>query len=1150
MEIPFVHLHVHSEYSLLDGAARIEELVKQAAAYGMEALAITDHANLYGAIPFYKACRQAGIKPIIGMEAYMIDGDLGERQLRSSPAPFHLTLLAKDLTGYRNLMKLSTIAHTQGHSLVPRINKASLRQYSEGLIALSGCQQGEVARLLENNEPEAAERAALWYDQVFGRGQFFLELQDHGLVAERRLNQRLLRLHQATGIPVAATNNVHYTGKGDAGFHDVLLAIKEGKAIDEAGRFRYETEEYYLKSGEEMARLFAHAPDAIANTVKISEQCQLELTFGGHILPRFPLPEGKDADQLLRELCERGCRDRYGEISPEVRQRLDYELAVITKTGFTDYFLIVWDFMRYAHEHGIPTGPGRGSAAGSLVAYALKITNVDPLQFDLLFERFLNPERITMPDIDIDFSVERRDEVIRYVADKYGRDRVAQIITFGTMAARAVVRDVGRALGMSLGLVDRVAKLIPQSHSMTIEKALQLNPDLGKLIGENQQVAKLIETARGLEGLPRHASTHAAGVVISRDPLTEYVPLQEGNEGLCLTQYPMDILEEVGLLKMDFLGLRNLTIIQETLRQLEREGIRLDPGKLPPADEPTFRMLARGETTGIFQLESGGMRNVLKELRPSTLDDIIAVEALYRPGPMEIIPQYIRAKHKEQQVEYPHPDLEAILRETHGFIIYQEQIMQISAKLAGFSLGEADILRRAVGKKKRELLVEQRARFVSGCVRQGYSEELAHEVYDLIVRFADYGFNKAHSVAYAMISYQMAYLKANYPLAFMASLLSLSIGSQNRIAEYTEEARRLKLAVLPPDVNDSEALFAVRNGAIRFGLAAIKNVGYGAIESIIREREQAPFRDIVDFCARVDSRLVNRRVIESLILSGAMDGLPGHRSQLLALLDEALDKASTRRDERQGGQINLFVLAEESASGQVNPADETQIDPALYPDVPPFTRGQQLREERELLGVYLSGHPLDEYASFASRPGVFSVAGLAEAKQGEVVKIVGMVLEAKQIQTKKGEPMAFLTVEDKTSAVEAVVFPQVYKKYRELCQRESLIVLEGKVDAGEEEVKLLASRMWDLTSLPKPKAQSVLFVRISPQQEQDNTLQKLQELFVERRGTISVILYYERKKQSVRLPDEFRVHVDPSFLEQARAIVGNDGVILKEMTIN
>ncbi|WP_139491713.1 DNA polymerase III subunit alpha [Brevibacillus dissolubilis] len=1267
----FVHLHVHTEYSLLDATARIEKLAARAKELGMTALAMTDHGNLYGAVPFYRACMEQGIKPIIGMEAYLIDGDLHDRVTRQTPPPFHLTLLVENETGYRNLLKLSTIAQTVGNQILPRVNKEALAKHSEGLIALSGCREGEVGRLLLEGQADAAKQAALWYQRTFGRGNFYLELQDHGQEIERRLNQRLLKLHQETDIPLVATNNIHYIEKSEAKLHDVLLAIGAAKTVEEDDRLRYETEEYYLKSADEMAKLFAFAPQALENTVLIAERCHLELQFDQHILPRYPLPDGLDAGQYLRMICRKGCIERYGEMTETVRERLNHELDIIIRTGFTDYFLIVWDFMKYAHEEGIPTGPGRGSAAGSLVAYALRITNVDPLKYNLLFERFLNPERITMPDIDIDFSVERRDEVIHYVANKYGRDRVAQIITFGTLAPRAAVRDVGRALGLSNGIVDRVAKLIPQSPSMTLTKAREYSPDLGKLEAENKQVEQLLAIVAGLEGLPRHASTHAAGVVISRDPLTDYVPLQQGSEGLTLTQYPMEILEQVGLLKMDFLGLRNLTIIQETLRHLRESGIELDIDNLPHPDERTFRMLGRGETTGVFQLESSGMRHVLRDLKPSDLDDIVAVLALYRPGPMEIIPQYIQAKHGQNQVHYPHPDLEPILKETHGFMIYQEQIMQISSKMAGFSLGEADILRRAVGKKKRELLAEQRAKFVAGSITQGYEEALANEVYDLIVKFADYGFNKAHSVAYGIISYQMAYLKANHPLAFMAALLSLSIGSQNRIAEYTEEAKRLRLQVLPPDVNRSEAFFTVEEKAIRFGLAAVKGVGYGAIDSIVREREKEPFRDLSDFCSRIDSRLVNRRVIEALIACGAMDSLPGHRAQLLAYLDEAMDKGASRRKEREEAQMNMF--------NEPNTADPTKAS-ATYPDVPPFSRTQQLKEERDLLGVFLSGHPLDDYRHLTERPEVQQLLTLDECQPNSTVKIVGMLTEVKRIQTKKGDPMAFLTVEDKAAQVEVVVFPQVYTKYQEIMDKERILVIEGRVDAQNDTIKLLASRAWDASVLPKPanapepsdtaeatneltreavtvpetasvvpesresqtdiepkvspeppadvtptastdtsvptnptvsnelptheqastqqpidqkdyfykndrnrdadgensskqteqpghpipssdstpqpqdttaaSTETVLFIKISHSQEQDNTLAALRQLFGEHPGSTPVILYYERTKKTLRLPDQMCVAADEPFLEKTKAIVGRNSVIQREIAKN
>ncbi|MGG3871787.1 DNA polymerase III subunit alpha [Brevibacillus laterosporus] len=1150
MTASFVHLHVHSEFSLLDGAARIDQLVQKAAELKMPALAITDHANLYGVIPFYKACLEKGIKPIIGMEIYLIDGDLRDRVTRQTKAPYHLTLLAENEQGYKNLIQLSTIAHTEGYQILPRINRERLKRYANGLIALSGCTEGEINQLLLEGDIEAARQAASWYADVFGPQRFYLELQDHGTEKERRLNQRILRLHEATHIPLVVTNNVHYVEKQEAELHDVLLAIGQGATITDTNRSRYETEEYYLKSAEEMAGLFVYAKEGLQNTLRIAERCQVEIQLDQHILPRFPLPEGVEAEQYLRQICEEGCVKRYGSLHAEVQERLDYELSVITGTGFTDYFLIVWDFMKYAHEQKIATGPGRGSAAGSLVAYALSITNVDPLAHDLLFERFLNPERITMPDIDIDFAVERRDEVIHYVADRYGHDRVAQIITFGTLAARAAVRDVGRALGLSLALVDRVAKMIPQSPSMTFDKAFKLNPDLERLTEENRDVAKLIRLGRGLEGLPRHASTHAAGVVISREPLTEYVPLQEGSEGLLLTQFPMDILEQVGLLKMDFLGLRNLTIIQETLKEMNRQGIPLSLDSLPMEDAKSFAMLTRGDTTGVFQLESAGIRNVLRDLKPTCLGDIVAVLALYRPGPMEIIPDYIKAKHGKTPVHYAHPDLEAILQETHGFIIYQEQIMQISSKMAGFTLGEADILRRAVGKKKRELLMEQREKFVAGSIAQGYEEQLANEVYDLIVKFADYGFNKAHSVAYAIIAYQMAYLKANHSLAFMASLLSMSIGSQGRIAEYVEEAKRLRLTVLPPCVNASEALFSVEpdKQAIRFGLAAVKNVGYGAIESIVKERIKAPFSDLVDFCSRVDSRLVNRRVIESLIICGALDSLPGHRAQLLLMLDEAMEKGGTRRKDKEAAQLNLFAFTSEAGSD--DKGNQPEPEKIEYPEVPPFSHVQSLKEEKELLGVYLSGHPLDPYSYLTQHKEVTMIPDMDDLPHQHVVKIVGMITEAKRIQTKKGDPMAFLQVEDKTAQVEVVVFPKIFQTAQPFLYKEAIVVIEGRIDRQGDTPKLIANRIWDGKALPKPQMESVLFVKISPEHERGDTLVRLKELFTKHSGMTPVLLYYEQKKQILRLPNEYRVEANIEILEKMKEIVGDECVIQKELPIN
>ncbi|MFH5185659.1 DNA polymerase III subunit alpha [Paenibacillus sp. TAB 01] len=965
---------------------------------------------------------------------------------------YHLILLAKNETGYRNLMKLCSIGHLEGYHYKPRIDPAHLAQYSEGLICTSSCLGGEVAQHLLHGRYEEARLAAERYRTIFG-DDFFLELQDHGLLEQKKVMQDLLKLHRETGIPLVATNDVHYIREPDAAVQDILLCIGTGKTVDDPDRLKFSSSQLYLKSPEEMGRLFAHAPQAVENTRIIAERCRLELEFGRSILPQFePIPQGMTAGQYLAELCRNGLEARYGE-SPEwldpdrrrsMEERLNYELSVIERMGFSDYFLIVWDFIRFAHEKGIVTGPGRGSSAGSLVAYVLRITNVDPIRYHLLFERFLNPERISMPDIDIDFSDIRRDEVIDYVVHKYGHDRVAQIITFGTMAAKAAVRDVGRALNVPYNEVTSAAKMIPHQLGVTLSEAVEANPDLKALAARQPKTAQLLEMAMKVEGMPRHASTHAAGVVISREPLTQYVPLQEGNEQTALTQYSMEHLESIGLLKMDFLGLRTLSIIERTLQWIkEQTGREIDFQQLPMNDPATYELLSRGDTTGIFQLESPGVRRVLKDLRPSEFEDIISVVALYRPGPMEFIPRYIQGKHGEIQVEYPHPTLEPILKDTYGIIVYQEQIMQIASRMAGFSLGEADLLRRAVSKKKREVLDEERAHFVKGSVSQGFTEAEANKVYDMIVRFADYGFPRAHATAYGVLAFQTAYLKAHYPVQFMASMLTAVMGSHHKVAEYVDECRRMGIAVLPPDVNESGVVFTPvagsegspaleaaaagaesdhaapaeagapggkvrpaaaqgRSGAIRFGLAAIKNVGTHAIDSIMQERRSdgGPYESLMDLCRRVDLRVCNKRVLESLIQGGAMDSLPGHRAQQLGMLEETINAAVKWRKERDDLQLHLFGFVEE-----VNWEVE-------YPDIRPYTMTQQLELERELLGLYISGSPLDDYEEVLRELDTDPLHYLQELPDHSEVIVAGMVLSSKTIVTKKGQPMAFMELDE------------------------------------------------------------------------------------------------------------------------------------------
>lgn len=1154
----FVHLHVHSEYSLLDGAARIQDLAAAAAGLGMSHLALTDHGVLYGAISFYKACMEHGVKPIIGCEVYFTPGSLEEKgSLKENPI-YHLILLAKNEHGYQNLLRLVSHAHLHGFHYKPRVDLESLERYAEGLICLSACLGGEISQHLLHRRCEEAKEAALRYRRIFGE-DFYLELQDHGIMEQKQVNQDLIRLSQETGIPLVATNDVHYISREDAEVQDVLICIGTGKTLEDEDRLKFPTDQLYLKSAEEMSRLFAHVPEAIANTVKIAEQCRLELEFGKSILPAFePIPEGLTAHEYLTKLCEEGLLKRYEGTAnwedPAFRERaeerLRYELSVIEGMGYSDYFLIVWDFIRFAHANNIAVGPGRGSSAGSLVAYVLQITNVDPLKYNLLFERFLNPERVSMPDIDIDFSDERRDEVIDYVVRKYGSEHVAQIITFGTMAAKAAVRDVGRVLNMSYAEVDRTAKLIPNQLGITLDAALAQSPQLAEACRKNEKTAQLVEIARKLEGMPRHASTHAAGVVISREPLTDYVPLTQGSEQTALTQYSMEHLEAIGLLKMDFLGLRTLSIIERTLAFIEQlGGDPIDLKELPDDDPLTYELLSSGDTTGVFQLESPGMRRVLRELKPSNFEDIISVLALYRPGPMDFIPKYIQAKHGRIQVEYPHPSLEPILKDTYGIIVYQEQIMQIASRMAGFSLGEADLLRRAVSKKKREVLDKEREHFVAGCLAQGHDEASAHAVYDMIVRFADYGFPRAHATAYGVLAYQTAYLKAHYPTAFMASMLTAVMNTPRKVAEYVDECRKMGIDVLPPDVNESGVLFTpLPDGSIRFGLAAIKNVGTHAMESIIAERAEKPYEDLLDFCRRVDLRVCNKRVMESLILSGAFDSLPGHRAQLLAMLDETMEAAQKWKKEREDLQLHLFGFTEEA---------QWTVEP---PDVRPFQRMQQLELERELLGIYLSGHPLEDYAEKLEELEVDQLTQLPEYEDGSEVIAAGLVVSMRTIFTKKGQQMAFAELEDQmASRAELVLFPGVWQRCSSFVDKGELIIVKGKLQLQEEEVKLLVD---DAAPLSAPDMETRfrrkpgvkrnvaapaqrVFIKIASDREQPDTLHRLKYLLEQHPGTLPVVLYYERTRRVIALHKRYRVKPSPGLTKAIEGIMGDGSVRIK-----
>ncbi|MDQ0110936.1 DNA polymerase III subunit alpha [Paenibacillus harenae] len=1069
-----VHLHVHSEYSLLDGAARIRDLVARAAELGMKALALTDHGVMYGAIPFYRACRAQGIKPIIGCELYFTAGHRQDKGTRKENPNYHLIVLAKNETGYRNLMKLSSIAHLEGFHYKPRVDLESLRAHAEGLVCLSSCLHGEISQHLLYDRPEEAKAAALRYRDIFGE-DFYLELQDHGMLEQKKVAAAMIALSKETGIKLVATNDVHYLRPEDAEVQDVLLCIGTGKTVEDTDRMRMLTNQLYMKSAEEMETLYRHVPQAIAHTLEIADKCSLELTLGRAPLPVFrPVPAGMSSSAYLAALCSDGLQARYAglpewandeEYRSNVERRLAYELSVIENMGFSDYFLIVWDFIRFSHERGIRTGPGRGSSAGSLVAYTLRITDVDPIKYKLLFERFLNPERITMPDIDIDFNDERRDEVIAYVAAKYGEEHVAQIITFGTMAAKAAVRDVGRAMNVSLHEVDRAAKLIPNQLGITLEEALRTSTELQEACARQPKTDALLKMAMKVEGMPRHASTHAAGVVISREPLTHYAPLQEGSEQIPLTQYSMEHLEAIGLLKMDFLGLRTLSILERTLVWIkEQHGKEIDFRNVSDSDELTYAMLGKGDTTGIFQLESTGMRRVLRELKPSEFEDIVSVLALYRPGPMEFIPKYIQGKHGLARVEYPHPSLEPILADTYGIIVYQEQIMQIASLMAGFSLGEADLLRRAVSKKKREVLDEERAHFVKGSLSQGYSESEANLVYDMIVRFADYGFPRAHAAAYGVLAFQTAWLKAHYPVPFMASMLASVTGNQWKTAEYVDECRRMGIEVMPPDVNESGVSFTPVGQSVRFGLASIKNVGTQAIEALSKVREERPFDSLLDLCRRVDLRVVNKRVLESLIQSGACDSLPGHRSQQLSALEETVEAAQKWRKEREELQIDMFSFG----------FDEVQNWDVEMPDVPPYTTSQQLDLERDLLGLYLSGHPLDAAEAQLAPLGLDRLVDLGEAKDGAGAIISVMIVSLKPFTNKKGNAMGFLEVEDRILRVEAVVFPAVWKRCGSKLEKGGLVILHATVQQQDDDFKLIVE---DVVPIGRPELNLAYEVR-------------------------------------------------------------------------
>ena len=1113
----FVHLHVHTEYSLFDGISRIPDLVSYVKSLGQTALAITDHGVMHGAVYLYKECLKQGIHPIIGCEVYVTRGSRFEKRGDREKLG-HLVLLAETDEGYRNLIKICSKGWTEGYYHKPRVDHDILTRYHEGIIALSACVAGELPAAILSGNMEEARKVIQYYIETFGKNNYFIELQNHGLPEEAAVRPVLASLAEEYGIGLVATNDFHYVRKSDARSQEIKLCISTGKTLDDPDHFHFSNDEFYCKTGAEMEAILGRFPGAIENTKKIADRCQVQFTFGEHKLPSFDVPAGETAQSYLRKLCEKALPERYHPVPAEAVKRLDYELDVINHMGFSDYFLIVMDFIHYAKSHGIPIGPGRGSAAGSIVSYLLHITELDPLRFDLLFERFLNPERVSMPDIDTDICYRRRGEVIQYLARKYGEDHVAQIITFGTLAARAVIRDVGRVMGRPLREVDQIAKMVPAGPGITLQKALAGSHDFKSLYERDAVTHAMIDHCLKLEGLSRQAGTHAAGVVICSSPVDDYVPIQLTQDGFIQTQYEKDLDEELGLLKMDLLGLRNLTVIQDALKMIkENHGIDLDVNALPSRDALTCRMLCEGDTVGVFQSESSGFTNLLVQLAPECFEDLIPMVALYRPGPLGsgMAEDFINRKHGRIPVKYPHPMLEPILAETYGVILYQEQVMRIASVMGGFSLGQADLLRRAMGHKEPEILQKQRDLFVGGAVKEGVDKETANYVFDLMVHFAGYGFNKSHSVCYGWIAWQTAYLKAHYRPEFMAAMMTCYNGDKNKVSRYIEDSRRHGVSIAAPDVNRSADSFTAKNGAILFGLNGVQNVGETAVQSIIRARsENGPFVSLLDFLERVDARTMNSRACESLIRCGAMDGFGYNRQQLLAVLPEAMANAASSRADRESGQDSLF-------------GDEAAGKSISYPDLPDMSASEKIHCEKNLLGFYVSGHPLDDYKKAMERcTPIYEINSQPSRYDGRMVSIGGAVSRVKGLTTKKGQPMGYATIEDFNDAIEAVVFPSVWERRRNILnQADALVCVRGRIQANEREVHLLAEDIIPLGKVGKvvryPAAEVHLYV--DPRHETDEVSRTLADILGRYHGSTPVFLHIESTRQEIAMNRNFYV---------------------------
>ncbi|MCM1157354.1 MAG: DNA polymerase III subunit alpha [Bacteroidales bacterium] len=1150
----FTHLHVHTEYSLLDGASKIKDLIQHTKELGMDSIAITDHGVMYGVIDFYKAAKAEGIKPIIGCEVYVAPGSRFERETgKGENRYYHLVLLAENDKGYHNLMKIVSRGFTEGYYYKPRVDREVLQEFHEGVIALSACLAGEVAVKLRQGFYEEAKKAALEHQEIFGRDNYFLELQDHGMDEQKTVNQGLMRLHQDTGIPLVATNDIHYVRESDAEAHDILLCIQTAKKVSDEDRMRYDGGQYYLKSAEEMEKLFPYAKEALENTGKIAGRCNVEIVFGEQKVPKYEVPEGFTSYSYLQALCQEGLHRRYNPVTSELQERLDYELTTIREMGYVDYFLIVWDFIKYAKDNGIAVGPGRGSAAGSIVSYCLEITDIDPMHFSLLFERFLNPERVSMPDIDVDFCYERRQEVIDYVVRKYGQEKVVQIVTFGTMAARMVLRDVGRALDMPYAAVDRIAKMIPMGangHNITISEALNISTDLKAAYDEEEDVRYLIDTSKKLEGLPRHASMHAAGVVIGQKPIDEFVPLSRGSEDAITTQFTMTTIEELGLLKMDFLGLRTLTVIQDAVRNVKQSrGTDIDIDHLDMEDKEVYDLLCTGQTDGIFQLESNGMKSFMKELRPRNIEDIIAGISLYRPGPMDFIPLYIKGKEHPESITYDCPQLEKILSPTYGCIVYQEQVMQIVMELAGYTLGRSDLVRRAMSKKKGDVMQRERQNFVygneaenvPGCINRGIDEKTANKIFDEMIDFAKYAFNKSHAAAYAVVAYQTAYLKCHYPEEFMAALITSVLDRMDKVSEYIAHCRKMGIRILPPDINEGYSHFSVSGGAIRYGLSALRSVGRPVIDAIVEERnEHGRFRDLKDFISRLSNKEVNKRTIESFIKSGALDSFGVNRRQMMMVYLQVMETVNQEKKSAMTGQMSLMdFLGEE---------EKKEFD-VQYPKVEEYAKEELLAYEKEVLGVYVSGHPLEDYRKLM-KDNIDATTHdfVPDAESGQTVAkdqvyyTLGGMIAAKTVKmTKSNQNMAFITLEDLLGTVEVVVFPKVYERYRQLLETDNKIFVYGRASISEDEGKLLLEKAVAFSEVPRQ-----LFLQCENKGDYQQKESELYAILDQYPGNSDVLIVLKEEKLMKPLSRQFGVELSEPLLVRLKEFLGEGKVLVKD----